>query len=394
VKKHFPFVVMVLGAGSQLLTSLLLYKYLDPNSYGLFGLYMTFLSLVFSFGVFGAEQAFMRECQIQNERVSSSKNILLIVLVSFVLGPLLLAVSAYFTFLSQGNVLILLCLAYAGALVMMAYNFLRITQYFVYSQIVQNLWRFFIAFSLISVVIFNAGINFVLNMCLFGLVMAVIIFVFLYFRVSKNKLEISAEGMSFNSSVKLTVSFLFSMGVLTATSFFDRYFVGSSMSVEQFGEFFLLQNVFVYPILLLANYIGFKSLVRYKKELNLKQFNMDFFKLIIILPIIMLLYWYCVLIVDGFFDMGFYFSDKTNVIIPLLIFGIVKTIYSLLSAAVGARGSAKSIYLANFMSLLSVFIVGVVLINIDVTMEIIVWCMVVIWLLRSGFYYLGVRASA
>lgn len=393
MKKHLPFVVMVLGAGSQLLTSLLLYKYLDSNSYGLFGLYMTFLSLVFSFGVFGAEQAFMRECHIGNERVSSSKNILLIVFVSFILGPILLSISARFTFLQQGDVLLLLCLAYTGALVMMAYNFLRITQLFVFSQLVNNLWRFFLVFSLISVAVFNSGINFVMSMVLLGLVLSVIFFIFLYLKTSKQKLEISSEGMNFNSSIKMTISFLFSMGVLTATGFFDRYFVGSSMSVDQFGEFFLLQNVFVYPLLLLANYIGFKSLVRYKRELVLRQFNIDSLKLIVFLPCLMAVYGLLVVWVDEFFDLGFSFIDKIYVVIPLLMLGVVRTVYSLLSAALGARGSAKSMYIANFVSMISIIIAGVVLINTDVTMVIIAWCMVAIWLLRSAFYYLGVRAA-
>ncbi|MDP2227821.1 MAG: hypothetical protein Q8J78_10155, partial [Moraxellaceae bacterium] len=57
---HMPLLIMIAGAVGLMLSTILLKSTLSATDFGLFALLVTYVSIVFSFGLLGAEQYFLR----------------------------------------------------------------------------------------------------------------------------------------------------------------------------------------------------------------------------------------------------------------------------------------------------------------------------------------------
>ena len=382
---------MLSGAAAQLVGSLLLYKLMDPSQYGLYALFITFLSVVFSFGLLGAEQTFMRACSIREGTVKVNNSLIVLLVSCFFVGPAILVFISSIGFMKGFTTIELYLVAIISVIVMFGYNYQRILGRFVESQLINNFWRLCILFSLITGAYVGFELKVILTWIVIGLLVSAGFFICRFF-ITKN-IEIVFDNNDFLSDSKLSLSFLFSMGVLTVLNFFDRYVIGAKFDLETFGNFFFLQNVFVYPFVLISNYIGFKELVAYKKFFDVKIFKKKLVLLVFVTPVISLIYVALVFFIDDFMSLGFISFDFIWLIIPLVLFGCSKLIYSYLSAAMGAKGKTSNIFLANIISGVFSAIVASVLILIDVNIELIAWGMLFLWLVRCACYYVGVRRS-
>ena len=391
IKNHLSLLVMLIGAGVQFLSSLLLYKFMDPVQYGLFGLFVTFLSIAFSFGLFGSEQTFMRLCSIDDKRVVVSRNVAMLIILCLLFGPVVLATMASMTFLKGISVIELYLIALVAVVVMFGYNYQRMLGNFVESQLLNNFWRISILVSLLWGFFFDVSFEVVYFVIALSLVISAVFFLYRAYENSHVNIVINDDGVGYVS--KLSLSFLFSMGVLTALSFFDRYLIGAKFSVKEFGEFFFLQNLFAHPFILIANYFGFKGLVEYKNKFDLRKFNKRVILLSISAPIMAAVYIWFIVLMDNFRLVPFGLSDSTSIIIPLALFGCTRLVYSTLSAAMGAKGNSIDVFIVNFISI--IFAIGVAwnLIHIDASIEMIAWSMVLLWVLRCALYYFGIRRS-
>ncbi|OMH25770.1 hypothetical protein BGP75_24925 [Motiliproteus sp. MSK22-1] len=382
---------MLAGAAAQLAGSLLLYKLMAPAQYGLYALFITFLSVVFSFGLLGAEQTFMRTCSIKDGRITINKNLVILLFICFLMGPAVLVLISSLVFMQAFSFIELYLVAIAAVMVMFGYNYQRISGRFVESQLINNFWRLCILFSLLAGILIGFEFKTVAVWIVVGLIISSSFFLYRFFQ--EKNIEIVRSGSDAFFIVKLSLSFLFSMGVLTALSFFDRYLIGAKFDIEIFGNFFFLQNVFVHPFVLISNYIGFKGLVEYKKYFNVKEFNKKIIFLLVLMPIVSAAYVAIIFYFDQVINLYFGFYSFFDLIIPLVVFGCIKLVYSYLSAAMGARGHAKNIFISNVVSGIFAFFMGVFLINVNVNIETVAWSMVILWLIRCTAYYIGIRRS-
>ena len=391
IRKNLSLLVMLAGAAAQLVGSLLLYKLMEPDQYGLYALFITFLSVVFSFGLLGAEQTFMRTCSIKDGRVSINKNLVILLFICFLTGPAVLALISSLVFMQEFSSVELYLVAIAAVMVMFGYNYQRISGRFVESQLINNFWRLCILFSLLAGSVFDFDFNAIAVWIVVGLITSSCFFLYRFFQGKNIEIVNNNNDIVFVS--KLSFSFLFSMGVLTALNFFDRYLVGAKFDLKMFGDFFFLQNVFVYPFVLIANYVGFKELVEYKKKFDINIFKQRLMLLIVVAPIVSCLYVAVVCFSDHFLSLEFGFLSFIWLIIPLVLFGYTKLLYSYLSAAMGAKGKTSHIFVANVISGVCALVVALILMQFDVAIEMIAWGMLILWLVRCAFYYIGVRRS-
>jgi hypothetical protein len=376
---------MIAGVSVQLLVSALLYKILNVDDYTMYGLLLTLISIVASFGLMGSEQTFLRKAKVKGISVGIPRDILKLLVFFIIVGPLSLTIFFYeywgWEFSSTYFIVLL------TALVMLLHNVFRAGSRFFESQIINNLWRFSLLIPVLAASFYTIDIDDIFRAVTGGLLLACAVSIFYFDK--KSLFIVRSEAGDVKS---LTVAFFFSMGVLTCINFIDRMVVNEQFSNDEFSRYFFLINIFVSPFSILATYLGFKGLVYYKKHFSLAEIHRYSFLIMLVGSGVSLIVYYFSLMLDEVFMMELELDGSTSVIVPMLVLGVIRLVYSNLSAAMGAKGSSGLVFYTNILSLFSIISIIYSLYYYDVhTLSIVVWCMCVIWLVRSILYYFGLR---
>jgi len=379
---------MILGAGSQLFSSILLYNILTPTDYGLYSLLLTYIATIFSFGLLGLEQTFLRLCVVRKGDVYINKYLGMLLFCGLFVGPLSLTVLAKLFFIKDMSIITLYCLSLMSAYLMFVYNFKRISGDFVASQFVSNIWKIGVLFSLFLFPFIKITFTYLTMVILVMFCLCSMYFLYQMYITPVRILRAKSEQM--NEIVGLSFSFLFSMGVLTVLSFFDRYLISIKFDVVLFGDYFFLVNVFVYPFVLFANYYGFRKLVEFKESFDFSLFKQELITLFVKVLFFGVCYICIVLFLSQTSYLAYDFYAFSGLIVPLVVFGGIKILYSSISAAMGARGHGRYIFQSNLITLFLVVVFGVTIFFIDVDIVFIAWIMVFLWLCRSILYFYSV----
>ena len=381
LKEHLSLFVMVIGVSLQLMGSVLLYKVLSPDDYAVLGIWLTVIAVVMSFGLFGAEQTLLRYTDTVKDRIRIPVNVIKLLVGCLVIGPVIFSAGFYLywgvsLWKSYGLVL-------CSVLLVVFYNLFRLYKEFVLSQFVNNLWRFFFIFPVVFSLFYLVDVNAVYYSIVAGMIFGLVLSVF--FGRVKGRIVIGKEK---EGVLSLTLSFLFTMGVLTFFNFVDRVVVSGYFSKEEFANYFFLSNVFLSPFSIFSSYLGFKGLVRYKSV-----FSIDRVRFSAVLSCVAGGFFGCLIVVaalflDFVFDLGFGFEQNLELIVPMVCLGVVRLVYSGFSAAMGARGSNRSLVFSNLMSLVFILLVFVFYYQIELkSVVIVLWCVCVAWFIRCGLYY-------
>ena len=119
--------------------------------------------------------------------------------------------------------------------------------------------------------------------------------------------------------------------------------------------FFL--NIFLFPFSLFQSYIGFKEIVSFKKNYSitiLENKIINVLKSSFIFSIILFFVFY---LIDHYSLYNLEIFSNLNIIIPLIILGNIKMVYSLLSSAVGALSNDNMLYKINVQSIFSLLLI-------------------------------------
>ena len=387
--KHSSLALMLLGVGLQLLTSIVLYEKLNSTDYAQFGQWLTFITAVSSFGLLGVEQSFLRTTHAIGNNIHIPKNVAFFIFYALCIGPAVL--SFVFSYYWNQSFISLYVLALPASAVMFFYNFLRISKSFTLAQLINNLFRYFLLVILLYIA-FSLSIDAgdIYNTIFFGFVVALIFATGLV----KAKYNIK-KAESVDSLLGLTFSFMFSMAILTGLSSIDRFLVGGIFSKDEFARYFLLYNIFFSPFSIIGSYVGFKRLVTYKENFSFAFFNQALLKIFIRGLVFSGAYVITVWFVAHLIQYPLDIIGDINTIIALVILGLMRLIYSELSAAMGAMGNKKIILVANIASLI-LLIAAVVFFELfhDISLSVVAWASCLLWFMRDVFYYIGVKQIA
>ena len=83
IKDHFSLFVIAISSLCFFLLNIILKESLSSNDYGLFSMFVTYISLLLSFGMFGFEQSLLRTSKIKS-KLEIDKSIVLPSLISVV----------------------------------------------------------------------------------------------------------------------------------------------------------------------------------------------------------------------------------------------------------------------------------------------------------------------
>lgn len=350
IKKHFSFLVMASGAASLYLANILFKDILSASDYGLYSLILTYVAMLYSYGYLGLEQSFIRISDFSKMTLLTSKSLVGIMSVLLIVFPLLSVM--FFRIDNPSLHFFSLWGVFTGiTLLMLLYNILRLNQQFVLSQSVVSLWR---------VLLFITAIYFIFSedsLSITSLPYLLAVFMFLGVLIAvgglyKMRIQFNDDGIRANKQVfRLSIGFAISMLNMTLLATGDKFMIEHYLGLDELGEYFYISSLFLYPFLLLQNYVGFKELVHFKKHIDLPLLNAVVRKVFFAATGFAALVYVLVYLAVSTAILPATIFNKKDIVILLIAMGILRLCYAPISAAMGAIANPNMLKKANSYSI-------------------------------------------
>jgi hypothetical protein len=382
-EKHGSFLILVFGAIFYLTSIFVAKKHLAPEQYGLYSLILFILTMSSSFGCLGSEQVFMRLSSLSGGRILVNKLITVIpIILAFVFSVFL----AYYYYYTSGlSFIFVFITGVSQSVLMFYYNVLRIKSWFKLSQLINVIPKLCVL--LLTSLMYLNIIDFMFFLKFLSLLLMLLTVVITFFIF---KIKFSFEIKLKRNDFLFFPSYFLSLLTLFFVSNFDKLIINNSKNIILFGEYFFIFSVALQPFLLIHSYLGFKSIVFFKKN---KSFNLSqSIKKSLMISILSFFYLGTIFLFKDMLAL-----DKLNlfccVIIFIMIF--VRGIYSYLSAALGAFGKSMEIVKPNIVTLLCLLIIWIFFhfSFVEISIKNLLTASCFIWLVRSTAYYRGVINS-
>ena len=380
IRNNFSLLLILIGAVSNFLLILYLNKYL-PQIFDLFSLYLTFIGIIASFGYLGLDQVFLRLSKRIDNKIVIGKDLYIILIFVLFFSPIMLS----FYFNSRYEQLPFYLMLISGISVnaiILAYNFFRLQKKFILSQSFKAGYSvmFLLGISLFSV-LFSFGLKEILILtttvlAIFGL--ATLYFVF-------GKIEI--QNKKTKSLFSFFISFFINIGLITLIGFGERILIANELGEETFGKYFYYSTIFLFPLTLLQQYIGFKELVFFKDKLE-RRLILKKLARVFVFGSVMIICLIILVKIDGGFLLNVDIGNEKMLITLLCVFGLVKVCYSLFSAIIGARGEFRDIYLINGATVIFSTLYLVYIYSTEITVNKIIIGLILVYIIRSLIIHL------
>jgi O-antigen/teichoic acid export membrane protein len=362
----------------------------NSEDYGRIALLLTYVSLLSSFGLFGAEQLLIRRSAInqENKSVTVNSNTALIIGISLILQflfPIL-----YHKIYKFSNIFIGIGLSFIVTLNMLTYNIFRIAGRLNMSQLNNGSWKFFMLLMVLILMNFPVFRYYSsVEIIIFTILFITSLF-FIYSCIKIIRIEkVDFQKNQIKKDARLAVNFFISLLSGSFLAQGDRLLISEvNNNFSYIGEYLFLGTIIIFPYNFLQGYFGFKYLSYYKTAENpsvLLKKNIKEVSMINILftPLIIL-----VLVVLIQLNIVNYVFLKDNIFVVFLMFviGITRLYYSIFSSIMGANASIKKIRFANLFSYLSLLI-GIIVFLTFPSMNSLVLIFCFLWFVRLYIWY-------
>ena len=381
--KHFSLLVLGGGSASFFLINIILKDYLDAENYGLYSIFITYISLLSSFGLLGFEQVIIRNAKITSNKIILSKSLL----IPIIFSSLFVSILGSYLFINNYNISIslifLISITFLVILTKLIFNLFRLMSKFTFSQIALNFWKLSLFFVLLILVLRKNVVN--LEDVITTIFWSLVITMFMVFGLLKK--------VKFRSNLKVkrifsqAILFLLSLITISLINFGDRFFIESRFGLEELGYYFFFINLFLFPFVLFQSYIGFKEIVSFKLSYNhnlLVQKLKSILKYSILFGIFLLSFSFFVDYLE-FYSIDLF--ENLEMILMLIVLGVVKMVYSLLSSAMGAICDNKMLFKINLYSIISILILIPVIYYYSSTITITIMFLIFLWFIRCVIWY-------
>ena len=383
LKRHSSLLILAIASFSFFITNILLKEYLNAENYGLYSIFITYISIISSFGMLGFEQVLIRNSEIFNDKIYVSKKLKIPIIISVCLTSFL----GSYLFLDNFNIsLPIFYLSLITILVItikLVYNLFRLLSNFVYSQLTLNFWKFCLFFVLIIFILNEHKIEISdITLIIFSSLVLKMFMIIILVKKVEFKSSLSINRMFRQSSL-----FLLSLVTITLINYGDRFFIESRFGLEELGNYFFLINLFLYPFSLFQSYVGFKEIVSFKmsyhRDILVFKLKQIFIRSILFGFFLVTTAYF----IDFFAIYNFNFYENFNLILLLISLGIIKMTYSLLSSALGAICNNIMLYKTNVYSIISVLILSPLIYYYSFTITITMLFLIALWLIRCAIWY-------
>jgi len=382
LRQNLSFFVLALSSFSFFILNIILKDNLSPDDYGLFSIFISYISLLSSFGMFGFEQTILRTSKIKSN-LEIEKEIILPALLSIFLSSII----GTFLMLSNYDInmsFLLFCLlSFIVITTKLLYNLFRLLSSYILSQITLNFWKILLTIIICStyVIHYKFTIDFIFNTVLLLFAISLLFAFFLYKKIDLTN--------TIKTTLLLRKSFLFFIALLTISllGYGDRFFIESRFGLATLGDYFFYLNVFLFPFSLFQTYIGFKEIVTFKKSYSISILNKKIssvFKYSFFFSCVLFFIIYLVEFL-GFYNMNM--LSNLDIILPLILLGNVKIIYSLLSSAIGAISDDNMLLRVNLKSIISLLIICPLIYFYSFNLLLTIIFIIILWVFRCIIWY-------
>ena len=331
VKKHFSLFVIAFGSLAFFLLNILLKDQLSSYDYGTYSIFITYISLLSSFGMLGFEQTLMRTSKIK-DKLKIEKSIFLPALVSTLFVSLIGSYLMNINYDMTLNIFALFILSILIVFTKLVFNLYRLRSSFIISQISLNFWKIGLFFIVAYFVLFDIDFTnqdlFVIVFylfCISGILILGILNQIVFFN-NKSILEL----------IKKSSLFFLTLFTISVISFGDRFFIESRFGLSELGDYFFYINIFLFPFSLFQTYVGFKEIISFKNKFSIRLLK----KKAILISKYSLFFsfflFFSIFFIEHFGLYNLNIKSNLDIIVPLIFLGNIKVIYSLFSSAIGA----------------------------------------------------------
>ncbi len=382
------------GAGALFFSIVILKPMLNEADYGSFAGLITLALIVSSLGLLSYEQSLLRMAKIGLPNYGLPKN-------SFKCAVVLTAATSAFasyvfvSFFEQSGSIIkvfFICALISVFLYMSSIE--RLRERYIESQIISNTWKLIFFIILLFSYIWG-GVEYaevetiLLASCVAGLVVIVTIRLISPRGIRRNKDDAEFSSFSKQGVVYLTATYFFSTSIIILINNFDKFYIENMLGKEELGEYFHMLTLYTYPFLLFSNLIGLRLLIEFKLDFTFSKLLAKIGRVSIFVIPVLVFYYSIIFLVEVFFDPGYIVNSYLVLVLALV--SISRVVYSIISAAAGAVGSAVNIIVANISFLvLACCVVAFVYVEIDSVVEVALLVFAFL-LMRAVSYVISLR---
>jgi len=389
IKEHLSLFILAFGSLCFFLLNILLKGELTEVDYGTYSIFITYISLLSSFGILGFEQTLLRTSKIklklEIEKAIIIPSLLSILFVSGIGSYLMISNYdiQFGNYDMQFAIYILFILSILVVFVKLVFNLYRLRSKFSISQISLNFWKiglfFIVGYYILFDIPFSHKNLFVNILILFSVSTILILGI-------SNKV-VFKKNASILDLIKKSSLFFLTLFTISLISFGDRFFIESKFGLEVLGEYFFYITIFLFPFSLFQAYIGFKEIVSFKQNFSKELLQEKLFlvsKYSLFFSIFLFLFIYLVEYV-GLYDLKI--TTNLKIIIPLILLGNIKVIYSLFSSAIGAIANDNMLKEINIQSIVSIILVLPFIFIFDDDLSITIIFILTLWVIRCLIWY-------
>ena len=386
LRNHISFFILLISSLALFLINIFLKATLEYQDYSMFGILVSFFSIIVTFGFLGTEQSILRLSKVKKSFFFIPKQVITTLMVStiFFLMITIFIMNKYYLF----NLSFLLLMIVSLQIQTLSSIYYRIKKQWNVSQLFGNSWKFFSLLLIIIIYFTKKEMTFYDVEVAFSIVFTILSLVV----ISKyNKLKIIYYTYEKKEINQLNFNFFFSILLITILSFSDRFLIEIYLGQEVFAEYFFYLSIIFYPFSLLQGYIGFKELPLFKEKFNSNLLSVKIKKIFILALILSTFIIICINLVNLVNIQNIKF-DNLNLVYLLIILGIVKLFYSLFSAVFGAITNANNIRVVNRRTILVFIIILVYFYSVqDLSVVFLLSGFIILWILRSLFIYIEIK---
>jgi len=375
---NISLLIIVIGSLCSFAITLIWRNQLE-DTFNLYTLIITFISICVSFGFLGMDQVLVRISKFEDNKIFIGRNVFYRLIACGLLFSVV--ISFIFSYLYDLSFLHLFVISNSLNFILLGFNVLRLNYKFVEAQIVNNSHKFLLFIVLIYFINKEFGFHDIL-----GLFTVSILTIGLISLFSIRKL-LALSDKADNRFKSLWIAFLLNIGLLTFIGYGDRILIERLYGEDMMGKYFYYLTIFLFPLNLLQNYIGFKEVVRFKEGFTKNQLHKKLFQVLLLglLVVVMIL---SVVFIDNNRFLHVDIRKDALFILFLSILGVSKLIYGLFSAIIGAKGSSKELFIINILSFIIIAIVFLLILSIPgLSINYIIIFLVFTFLSRSAYIY-------
>ncbi|NHM07781.1 hypothetical protein G4D82_11160 [Flavobacterium sp. CYK-4] len=381
---HSSLFVIMAGAGGFFLTNIILKIALSPIEFGQFSLVITYLSLMYIFGLFGFEQVFIRLSRvIEINKITTQqyqiRTAIQASLLSSVLGTVVF--NALYPEIKI-NFLLLFLATFSMTNLMLIFTIFRLNSDFFLAQLIVNFWK--VALFLAAGIFFASKFQFPFIETV--LVTVIIGFVASWYLLRRRIGFVYNQEFSKKEIKVYFLQFFLSILIFSFLSFGDRFVFSELFGIEEFGNYYYLSNFFLAPFSIFQNYIGFKQIVQFKESCDRKIFDRLIFKIFSFGFVFALVLIIITAIVDQMGFLNFAFHNHLISIALLLLIGITRLYYAAIAAMFEALASPKTLKMVNLNFLLFLTTVSAISFFLIKTVNQLIFAVLIVWVFRCFIF--------